>query len=913
MKATSEMVRRKVSLVFASVLVLSVVLVVLNGGLRDPAGSSSSQSNTVLRSLVSPGTYFDYFVIILMENHNLCDLYAHNPPCNPPGTATYMTSLADQYAISRNYHYGNVNPSLPNYLAISGGTDFGCANYDGTPHSNACTNAAWAAQNFVDLFEGANPSLTWKAYMQDMPTNPGDCTNGDSDSGNYVVRHNPFQYYSDIRNTPARCSRVVPSGPNSGSDATFLSNLGSTSTASNFMWLTPNNCNNMHSCSIGTGDTYLSNLVPQILNSNIFTTQRALLALVFDEGYSNPTWASFAGPVSKTAYTSSTYYDHYSLLKTIESNWGLPSLTSNDGNAAAMSEFLQSGPPPFTVDFTFTPTNPGIGQTVTFTATTSGGTPPITFAWTFGDGGTATGNPVTHAYSTSGSFTAQVTATDSALHTATKSKTVSTLTPKFCPSGYGITNLGALRQHSSILIDSNTLFDAAHGVRSGSGTLADPYIISDWYFDASGESAKPYMLRIEKTDKYVTIRNVFIFKMDSANQYVGLEIGEYPTDVTTKFVTIQNVNVEAKHAYGIGVRGGSDTITVKDSCVNLDANVDWNYGMVTMRNTRTVTFQHNYVNAFTSSSTYHTVGIHLSDFWISDAQSATGIVADNNLIENATASGIISESSSLTEVKFNKIYHNYPGMKVVDINYPRGIQVQQKSVNASVHDNEIYKVHWGIQIGADYGRYYNNKIHDSDWGVYILNNGAWGGISSNYTVAYNTVAWSIVNQVYRLPDDANHDSLWIVDIPNSGVTPTDFSKILTKWPAASPPTAVEYEVKSGGILWVRVTFPAPTGLIFDVSSGFSGAEIIKVTYSVPSGQSMSTFTMTTLTIATTTWSMTNSAVVTFAGTGFTPNVHYALKKSGAVIQCLTSTGTGGLSATIAAGAIATYDLIKGGC
>ena len=377
--------------------------------------------------------------------------------------------------------------------------------------------------------------------------------------------------------------------------------------------------------------------------------------------------------MSKTAYTSTTYYDHYSMLKTFETNWGLPSLTSNDGNAVAMTGFLQA--PSFSVDFTFVPANPVIGQTVTFTATTSGGTPPVTFAWTFGDGGTATGNPVTHAYGASGSFPVQVTATDSASHTATRSKSVpvSPSSRKFCPTGYGITNPGALQAHSSILIDSNTLFDTAHGVRSGTGTQADPYIISDWSFDASLEPSKPYMLRIEKTDKYVTIRNVFIFKMDSTSQWVGLEIGEYPTDFTTKFVTIQNVNVEAKHAYGIGVRGGSDTITIKDSCVNLDANIDWNYGMVTMRNTRNVTFQHNYVNAFTSSSTLHTVGIHLSDYWVSDALSATGIVADSNLIENATAAGIISESSSRTEVKFNKIYDNYPGMEVDDVNYPRGI------------------------------------------------------------------------------------------------------------------------------------------------------------------------------------------------------------------------------------------------
>src|SRR5438034_859612 len=56
------------------------------------------------------------------------------------------------------------------------------------------------------------------------------------------------------------------------------------------MWLTRNNCNNMHGftgicpTSIPMGDNYLKGLVPNILNSNTFNTQRAALFIVFDEG-----------------------------------------------------------------------------------------------------------------------------------------------------------------------------------------------------------------------------------------------------------------------------------------------------------------------------------------------------------------------------------------------------------------------------------------------------------------------------------------------------------------------------------------------------------------------------------------------------------------------------------------------------
>src|SRR6058998_3051008 len=288
-------------------------------------GTLSLSPGGPVQDLATSGLNFDYLIIILMENHNICDIYTH---CG--GTGTYMTALADAYSIALQDDYCNVNPSLPNYLCLSGATDFGCSGYDGGPNSNACTNSAWNSPNIVDRIVGAG--LTWKAYMEDMPSN---CYGGDS--GNYAVRHNPFVYYNDIVSNATRCNQVVPAGT---ADSTLLSDLASTSTASNYMWLTPNTCNDMHDCDVPTGDTYLSVLVPLILASNVFLTQRAALLITFDEGYGQPIYTMWAGPVVRTAYTSSTAYSHYSVLSTIESNWNLPFLTSNDQNATNMNEFF---------------------------------------------------------------------------------------------------------------------------------------------------------------------------------------------------------------------------------------------------------------------------------------------------------------------------------------------------------------------------------------------------------------------------------------------------------------------------------------------------------------------------------------------------------------------------------------------
>src|SRR3989454_764521 len=301
--------RNRVGAIAASIALLVVALVGASLLPVRVAAPIVVSTGGPVQTLATSGINFDYVMIILMENHNICDIYTH---CG--GTGTYMTALADAYSIARQDNYCNVNPSLPNYLCLSGARDFGCSGYDGGPNSNPCTNSAWNSPNIIDRILGAG--LTWKAYMEDMPSN---CYT--SDSGNYAIRHNPFVYYNDIVSNSTRCNQVVPAGT---AGSALVADLASTSTASNYMWFTPNTCNDMHDCDIPTGDTYLSVLVPLILGSNVFLTQRAALLLTFDEGYGQPIYTVWAGPVVKTAYTSSTAYSHYSVLSTISGSQPSP-------------------------------------------------------------------------------------------------------------------------------------------------------------------------------------------------------------------------------------------------------------------------------------------------------------------------------------------------------------------------------------------------------------------------------------------------------------------------------------------------------------------------------------------------------------------------------------------------------------
>ena len=384
-------------------------------GLVSSRGLAPGPDRAILSSPPT-GLHFDYIVVLIMENHGICDILT---TCG--GGAPYMTSLANASGLATSY-LDISDPSLPNYLGLTAATDSGCGGYDGLPHSNACTNLAWNATNLVDRFEGAG--LTWKAYMEAMPAN---CTG--SDSGTYLTRHNPFVYYKDIVNDPNRCDRDVPAGT---SDATFLADLNSTANASNYMWLSPDKCNDMHSCSVAHGDGYLATLVPKILSSPIFTTQRAALYITYDEdGTSNAPhlYTVWAGPTAKPAYNSSAAYNHYSFVATLEANWNLSPLTLNDSAATPMNEFFIPGP---TARFDVSPTWPAVNRAITFNGSASsagGSNSTLQFRWDWTHDGVwdTSWSPTPtaqHAYGAAGLYTAALEVKDSIGSTNTTTRPV---------------------------------------------------------------------------------------------------------------------------------------------------------------------------------------------------------------------------------------------------------------------------------------------------------------------------------------------------------------------------------------------------------------------------------------------------------------------------------------------------------
>jgi len=286
--------------------------------------------------------YFDYIVTIVLENQGINNTYGSR--CS--GNCTYITQLANYYGLVQNYSAVG-HPSLPNYLALTGG-----GNYDTVPFDTDCypqfNGCIVSAPNIVDRFDSSG--RTWKAYMEDY--SGGGCSLAHT-SSEYVNTHNPFVYYTDIYGNSTRCGRIVNANPGASGylalPTLLLSDLNSVSTASNYMWLTPNLCDDGHDICAPLNNTvsqqnqYLSLLVPMIFNSMIFRTQKAALFIVWDESatkLNNIVTAIWAGPAARTGYTSTGTFGHYSAVKTIETAWSLPPLTIYDSAAPAMIQFF---------------------------------------------------------------------------------------------------------------------------------------------------------------------------------------------------------------------------------------------------------------------------------------------------------------------------------------------------------------------------------------------------------------------------------------------------------------------------------------------------------------------------------------------------------------------------------------------
>jgi hypothetical protein len=215
-------------------------------------------------------------------------------------------------ALSRGYatltHYDAVtHPSLPNYLALVSGSTQGI--------TSDCTDCLVPGRSLADTLEAAG--RTWKTYAEGLPA-PGFVG---ASAGRYAKKHDPFLYFRRVLQSPARRLRVVP--------FTQLRRDVARRRLPDFALVVPDLCNDMHDCSVATGDAWLRREIVPLLRSPALAG--GVVFVVFDEGSSNEggggrVEALALGPTVRPGSVFSRSTNHYGLLRTIEDAWRLPRL-----------------------------------------------------------------------------------------------------------------------------------------------------------------------------------------------------------------------------------------------------------------------------------------------------------------------------------------------------------------------------------------------------------------------------------------------------------------------------------------------------------------------------------------------------------------------------------------------------------
>jgi phosphatidylinositol-3-phosphatase len=258
---------------------------------------SSAAAPSSAPGVAGPSSVF----VIVMENRSY----------DQAMSGGYTAALAASSGLATNYH-GVSHPSLPNYLAMTSGSTWGIA--DDGYHSLPLTGLG--AQ-----LTGAG--VTWRAYMEGMASS---CL---ASRYPYALKHDPFPYYG------GRCpSEVVPFAQ-FGVDAQKGDLPG-------FVWITPGLCNDGHDCSTAVADRWLSQVVPEIQATSAWQ-HNGVLIITWDEGEdsANHILTLVIRPGAPHE-VSNRYYDHYSLLATIEDRFGVARLGAAR-QATPLTDLMISG------------------------------------------------------------------------------------------------------------------------------------------------------------------------------------------------------------------------------------------------------------------------------------------------------------------------------------------------------------------------------------------------------------------------------------------------------------------------------------------------------------------------------------------------------------------------------------------
>ena len=167
-------------------------------------------------------------------------------------SAPYQNSLASSYALAADY-FGVAHPSLPNYLALISGSTFGVTS-DCQPAQCSQPSNVTTIATLLDSHH-----LSWKEYAESMPTN---CSQVVSSDDLYYPKHNPFVYFAAITGNNGTGSTSSYCDSHVVSLSQFYSDLQA-GDLPNYSFVTPNICDDAHSCPLSTRRQLALDVRPQ--------------------------------------------------------------------------------------------------------------------------------------------------------------------------------------------------------------------------------------------------------------------------------------------------------------------------------------------------------------------------------------------------------------------------------------------------------------------------------------------------------------------------------------------------------------------------------------------------------------------------------------------------------------------------
>jgi hypothetical protein len=291
---------------------------------KSPEGKREEAARAASRS---PAHHFDRVVIIVLENVDY-EVAIQDQD---------LAELATRGASFTNFH-ALAHPSYPNYLAMIAGTDFGIHRRGRLLADNQVNFPNDAAHHTIaDRLVAAG--LDFKQYVEELPN--GTCPWNFSGQhvagkrGNYVRRHVPFLSFREVQEK--WCDHVIRVD-SSKSDNYFVQDARKGLVAYSFY--TPNMNHDGHDTSAQVAGAWAKKFLDETFSEKM--RKGTLVVLTFDESGGNADnriYTVFLGDMVKPAAQQDPAvlgkrYTHYNVLRTIEENFGLEPLSSNDRDAA---------------------------------------------------------------------------------------------------------------------------------------------------------------------------------------------------------------------------------------------------------------------------------------------------------------------------------------------------------------------------------------------------------------------------------------------------------------------------------------------------------------------------------------------------------------------------------------------------